>query len=274
VYARAQEAVGCKVRLVWLGLILAGYFQGQHASLADSIQSDNAKLLYEEPRTLTGAIYAAGSSGQLLFKFKRQATRSGATLNVLREYTYPDGKLAARERVVYEGDNLVSYQLEELQTGAGGSAKVRRDPKKQAKGTLEFEYRKEAGGANRPKVSDEQLKPSTLMNDMVGPFLLSHWDALIAREKVKCRYIVIPRAETVGFTFTKESELTWKGREVIVVKMEPTSPIISALVDPLFFTIEKASPHRVLQYVGRTTPKIKAGGKWKDLDAVTVFDWK
>ena len=56
--------------------------------------------------------------------------------------------------------------------------------------------------------------------------------------------------------------------------VEPTSPIISALVNPLFFTIEKASPHRVLQYVGRTTPKIKAGGKWKDLDAVTVFEWK
>lgn len=266
--------MGCRVRLVWLGLILAGYFRGQQASPADFIQSENVRLRYEEPKTVTGAIYAPGPSGQLLFKFKRQAARSGATLNVLREYTYPDGKLAARERVVYEGDNLVSYQLEELQTGAGGSAKIRRDPKNPAKGTLKFEYRKEAGGANRPKAGDEQLKPDTLMNDMVAPFLLSHWDSLIAREKVKCRYIVIPRIETVGFTFTKESESTWKGREVIVLRMEPTSPIISALVDPLYFTIEKASPHRVLQYVGRTTPKIKVGGKWKDLDAVTVFDWK
>jgi hypothetical protein len=29
----------------------------------------------------------------------------------------------------------------------------------------------------------------------------------------------------------------------------------------------------VLQYVGRTTPKLKEGNKWKELDALTVFDW-
>ena len=44
------------------------------------------------------------------------------SLNVLREYNYPDGKLAARERVVYEGDALVSFELEDFQTGARGSA--------------------------------------------------------------------------------------------------------------------------------------------------------
>jgi hypothetical protein len=85
--------------------------------------------------------------------------------------------------------------------------------------------------------------------------------------------IVVPRRETVGFTFLKQSETTWRGQEVVTVRMEATSAILGALVDPLFFTIQKAPPHRVLQYVGRTTPKIRAGGKWKDLDAVTVFDW-
>jgi hypothetical protein len=55
--------------------------------------------------------------------------------------------------------------------------------------------------------------------------------------------------------------------------MQPTSRLLSALVDPLYFTVEKSPPHRVLQYVGRTTPKKLAGDQWKDLDAVTVFDW-
>jgi hypothetical protein len=32
-------------------------------------------------------------------------------------------------------------------------------------------------------------------------------------------------------------------------------------------------PHRVREYTGRTTPKIQVKGKWKDLDATTVFDW-
>ena len=52
-------------------------------------------MKYEEPKYLVGAIYAPGSE-HLLFKFKRVATRTGATLNVRRNFTYPDGKLAAR----------------------------------------------------------------------------------------------------------------------------------------------------------------------------------
>jgi hypothetical protein len=109
---------------------------------------------------------------------------------------------------------------------------------------------------------------------MVGPFLVSHWDSIQRGEKVKCRYIVVPRKETVGFTFVRDPESKPQDSRVLVVKMEPTSPFISALVDPLFFTIEQAPPHRILKYAGRTTPKVDAGGKWKDLDAVTVFDWK
>jgi hypothetical protein len=55
--------------------------------------------------------------------------------------------------------------------------------------------------------------------------------------------------------------------------MEATSLIIAQLVDPVLFTVEKDGQHRVLQYVGRVTPKTKAGNKWNDLDATFVFEW-
>jgi len=55
--------------------------------------------------------------------------------------------------------------------------------------------------------------------------------------------------------------------------MEASSSFVRMKVDPLLFTLEKAPPHRVLRYTGRTTPKTQVGGKGKDLDAVTVFDW-
>jgi hypothetical protein len=90
---------------------------------------------------------------------------------------------------------------------------------------------------------------------------------------LKCRYVVVPRRETVGFTFAKESETASQGRAVVIIKMEPTSLIIARLVDPVFFTVEKDGQHRVLQYVGRVTPKAKAGNKWDDLDATFVFEW-
>src|SRR5262249_25225697 len=237
----------------------------------DGAQSQ-APLNYDEPKLLTGEIYARGSDRQkLLFRFKRQATQSGSRLTVLRDYTYPDGKAAAREEIVYEGKNLVSLVLWEFQIGAEGSAKVRR-LQGQADGAIQFEYAKSAGGA--VKTCTEGLRDNTLIGDMVAPFLADHWEALMRGEKVKCRYIAVPRMETVGFTFVKEARSDTKTGHAVSIKMEPTSRIIAAIVDPLYFSIEKAPPHRVLEYNGRTTPKLNVRGKWEDLAAVTVFDWK
>lgn len=229
---------------------------------------------YEQPKLLSGTIYAANSNQkQVLYKFKRTVTRSGPTWNVVREYTSPDGKVAARERAVYEGENLVSCELEELQINARGTAKVLRDPKSDAKGKIAFEYVDETKSPSKIKASTESLRPDTLVNDMIAPFLMAHWDDLMKGEVVKCRYIALARAETVGFKFAKQAETTWQGKPAVVVKMSASSVIIAALVDPLYFTMEKGGAHRVLQYDGRTTPRIKDGNKWKDLDAVTVFDW-
>jgi len=237
---------------------------------ADGPTNNNSKLEYEESLSLIGTIYSTDPNHkQVLFKFKREATRSGATLKVVRQYSYPNGNLASVERVEYQGDNLVSFELEELQTGARGSARIDRGA---ASGTIYFQYVTELGGT--PKKDSETLQPDTLVGDMVGPFLARHWDALMGGREVKCRYITVARRETVGFTFIKTSETSADGQPAIIVKMTPTSRIIRAIVDPLFFTIQKESPHHVLRYAGRTTPKTKAGNKWKDLDAITVFDWK
>ncbi len=240
--------------LCWLVAVMDAGAGDGNVQGTEPPKSGGTHLKYEAPQYLTGAIYAPVNK-QLLFKFTRTATRDGSTLKIARDFTYPDGKLAARERVVYEVDELVSFELVESQTGATGSAKIRRAPDHPFKGTVDFAFAGQAGA--RVKSSTE------------GP----HWDELMRGDKVKCRYVVVPRRETVGFTFVKESESTWQGREVLTVRMEPSSLLVEALVAPLFFTIEKAPPHHVLQYVGRTSLKIRVGGKWKDLDAVSVFDW-
>jgi hypothetical protein len=248
--------------------VLALWCAVLHASAADV--SDGHPLKYEAPASLAGTIYDAAGTN-VLFKFKRTATRSGTNLNVLREYTGLDGKLAARETVVYRGDQLVSYTLDELQIGAKGRAKILYEPSNKASGKIEFNYLLPNGKLEK---AGERLQSETLASDMVGPFLSDHWADLMNGREVKCRYLVIPRKETVGFTFAKHAETTWRGKPVVVIRMEPSSWLISRLVDPLFFTIEKNGQHRVLQYTGRTTPKIKSKAAWKDLDAVTIFDWE
>jgi hypothetical protein len=243
------------------------------SGIAANVRSDsNSAFKYEEPKSLTATIYSLDRK-TVLFKFSRRLTRSGNQLQVIREYAYPDGKLAARERVLYDGDDLKSYELQELQTGAYGRAIVRPNRESPAGNVLSFEASKDLASRGSPKRRSETLQNDTLNYDMVGPFLAEHWGALMRGEEVKCRMIVAPRAETIGFRTVKESETQWQGKPVVILRMEPTSPIIRALVDPLHFKVEKDSPHRVLEYSGRTTLKIKSGNKWEDLDGITVFDW-
>lgn len=268
-----NKAIVRGMLLGWLAVSLVSGAEDRKSSGTGLAQSPGMPLEYEEPRFLAGAIYGRGAeSNKLLFRFEREATRSGDQVNVRRDYTLPDGRLAARERVVYEGNEPVAYEMQELQTGERGTAKILRNSDNPAKGSIKFEYLKE--GASRPKTSTEALRGNPLVGDMLGSFLASHWDALAQGAKIKCRCIVVSRRETVGFTFVKESKATWQGRSVVVLKLEASSPFVAALVDPLILTIEASPPHRVLQYVGRTTPKTRSGGKWKALDAITVFDWK
>ena len=241
--------------------------------LADSVPASPG-IVPESPKVLTASIYSQdGGARQLLYRFKRVAEKSGPTLTVLCEYTYPDGRLAARERVTYQAGSLRTYELEELQTGGAGSARVAPDAKNPARSTIAFQYAATPSSRARSDLRHEPLSENTMVNDMVGSFLASHWEQLRTGQAVRCQCVVVPRRETLGFSFKTDSESKWRGKDVLILKMRPTNPFLWALVDPLYFTVEKEPPHRVLQYVGRTTPKILEGNRWKDLDAVTVFDW-
>jgi hypothetical protein len=221
---------------------------------------------YLEPKVLTGTIYSDTSLKHVLFTFRRTATNSGSATHVLREFNLPDGAIAARERVVYESGQLKSFSLEELQSGAKGSAVVQTAS---GETRLNFNYTE---GTTR-KTGSEKFIPEILISDMVGPYIASHWNDLVNGATVKCRLVAVSRAETVGFKFIKESETTWHGKPVLIVELQPSSFIIARLVAPLHFVVEKDSQHRVLQYAGRTTPSVLKNGKWEDLDATTVFDW-
>ena len=234
--------------------------------LAISAVAADIASKYEQPGFRTATIYARNSNRKtILFKLNRTTSHAGNELNVVREFTYPGGKVAAREHVTYDGNNLVTCDLEDLQTNTKGTVKVVRDGDKSK---LVFDYTK----GTKHKSNTETFAPDTLNNDMIGPFLLTHWSEIASGQPVKFRYIALARVETVGFEFTKERDSVVNGKPVMIVKMSPSSAIISAFVDPLIFTIDKAAPHRVIEYDGRTPLKIKLGERFKDLDALTVFE--
>ena len=226
---------------------------------------------YFEPKLLTGSIYDK-EGGRLLFTFRRTATRTGDAIRVAREFRNPDGSLVAQERVLYERGRLVRFELGELQIGANGRAVVEPLPDKQRR--IDFQYTKGSGQVAKPKRKVETVREEALTSDSLPVFLADHWEELKGGAVVKFRYLVVPRLETIGFKFSRESTTEFHGKKVVRIKMEPTSWVIAKIVDPLMFTVESEPPHRVLQYWGRTTPKIRNGQSWRDLDALSVFNWE
>jgi hypothetical protein len=222
---------------------------------------------YFEPERLIGSIYEK-EGGRLLFTFLRSATRTNDAIHVLREFRNADGSLAARERVVYEQGRLARFELDELQIGASGRATIELLPDKQRR--IDFQYTTD----NKVRHKVETTREEALISDSLPVFLANHFDELNRGAVVKFRYLVVPRLETIGFKFSRESPAEFHGKKVVRIKMEPTSWVIAQVVDPLMFTVESEPPHRVLQYWGRTTPKAQNGQSWRDLDALSVFNWE
>jgi hypothetical protein len=226
---------------------------------------------YLPPKLLTGSIYDK-PGGQLLFTFRRTATQTGDVVFVLREFNNPDGSLAALERVRYESGRLVRFELDERQIGRAGNALV--EPLPSQRQRIQFQYATRSSRADRPKRESETVREQVLINDMFPGFMTDHWDELARGQTARFRCIVVPRLETIAFKLKRESTGELRGKKVVRIKMEPASRIIAQFLDPLVFTVEADPPHRILQYWGRTTPKIRSGQSWNDLDALTVFNWE
>ena len=226
---------------------------------------------YLAPKLLTGSIYDK-PGGRLLFTFRRAATQTGDVVSVVREFNNPDGSLAAVERVRFERGRLVRFDLDERQIGATGNALVELLPDQRQR--IQFQYMTRSSRSDRPKQESETLREQVLINDMIPGFVVGHWDELARGETVKFRYIVVPRLETIAFKLRRESTAEFRGKKVVRLKMQPSSRLIAQFLDPLVFTVEADPPHRIFQYWGRTTPKIRSGQSWKDLDALSVYNWE
>ena len=140
--------------------------------LADSEPS------YLEPKTLTGTIYADANLKQVLFTLRRTATTEGSTIHVVREFNLPNGTLAARERVVYEGSHLKSFAYEDLQRGAAGDLTVQ-----SAGGGSKMNFKYTEGKTK--KTGSGKFLDEMLVSDMVGPYIVAHWDSLTKGATVK-----------------------------------------------------------------------------------------
>ncbi len=228
---------------------------------------------YAAPRLLTGTVYAAGSNRtNLLFTFQRTATRSGSTIHVERRFDRPDGSTGAVENIVFESGRLVSYEMKELQAGLWGTIQIFPDPTKPDRQEILIKHGRDT--EPKGKGMETALPKDTVIDDTLYPFIMAHWTELQAGAGIKFRFVSLEWEKTFGFKLTKATEADFNGKPVIWIKMEPTNLLVARFTNPMYFAFEKDGSHRMLEYIGRTTPRFKKGKQWKYLDAETVFDWK
>jgi hypothetical protein len=260
--------ISCRVAL------LLGWLCASPACFAADTTNAPASgpLDFASPALLTGTLYAIGSDRkEILFIFRRTATRSGSTVNVQRQFLSTNGTVVAEEDVAYDSGRLVSFQMREFQSQVSGAIQILPDPRDPARQKLVISY----GRGLTPAKGDPQKLPSDLViDDTLYPFMMAHWDDLMRGDTVKFHFVSLEHERTFEFRLLKTGEFVQDGRAVEQIRMEPVNIIVSHLVDPLVFNVEKDGAHRILSYIGRTTPRVKKGRAWKYLDTETVFDWK
>jgi hypothetical protein len=222
-------------------------------------------IVHAAPELLfTTKIFAADSNKQkLLFTARHDAETISDTMLGTTVYSDPNGKVVARETMEFAvsgSDRILKrYRLEQLQLASDGTVEIKGN-------TAHFSYTN--GG--KTKTSDEKIGDDFV----VGPSLLGYldhkWPDILAGKKVGIRFGVLDRLESVGFELFKEKETEIDGKKAVAIKMKPSNFIIAAVVDPLTFFFSPDGK-TLMELHGRVPVKKLVDGKYKDLDAVTVY---
>jgi hypothetical protein len=257
--------------VAWLGMVVAAP-SGWTAET--NRWTAGMKLDLGNPPLFTGTFYELGSHRKkVMFHFRRTAVTTGDLISVDQVFTRPDGSVACREHIEYRHGQLASYAMQDLPAHFTGNIQIKPDPKKPQRQMVYLESFQGAGGDLRTQKNSEVLQTNTLICDTIYPYLLAHYDELAAGTAVKFHLISLDPADTYTFRLVKESESVWEGHPTLILRMEPSNIILAHWLRPIHFTLEKAPPHRLFSYTGRTTPHALVGGEWKFVDAEAVFDW-
>ena len=212
----------------------------------------------------TAKAYDLGSDrSKVLFTVRNESEDRGDTKFFSTVYSGPGGQQLVHETMEFakSGDdlNLKWYRLEQLQLKSDG--KIELTP-----GNAHFTYTKNG----KTKTADEKIGDNFIVGPSLIRYIGKNWSDILAGKTIKTRFAVLERLETVGFDFFKEKDGQLNGEKTVIVKMKPSSFVISALVDPLHFYFSEDGK-KLHELYGRTAVKKEVDGKFKDLDAVIVY---
>jgi len=197
-----------------------------------------------------------------MFDYKNEFELVGDKKTMVTTFLDLDGKVLVVETTVVKIDEkgvetLLSFEQDHKQLGTSGKIEVK-------DGKAGFSFTKDG----KTKTASETVEQNYIVSSMVLGFVQTNWEKLMKGETAKVRLGVVDRSESVGFSFSKESATA----ERVVIKMKPTSMIISALVSPLRFAFQPDGK-KLVELEGRVAVKVQKDGKFKDFDGFTVYTY-
>lgn len=212
--------------------------------------------------TYTAKLYEQGSNQKNeLFQMTTSFSKSGDITHVETVFKDLGGDPVFIEKAQLKGSALIKTSIEQKQKGSQAEIEV--------KNNKVFFSLTENG---KTKTAQEKLGKTLVVSPNFQLFVWDNWDHLVNGKTIEFRYGVWSRKETVGFEIFKVSEEEYQGEKLMVLKMKPSSFIISALVKPLFFKFSLESK-KLIMMNGRVAPMQKKGKSFEDLDAEVFYSY-
>lgn len=209
----------------------------------------------------TAKIFDHKDHSKQMFDYKSDVDVEGETKTFTNTVSDLNGEVLVVEKTVLKGGKLVSFEQDQKQLKTQGKLEVKGEK-------IDFTFTRDG----KTKTDDEKFSDDFIVTSTLVAYVQANWEKITKGETVKSRLGVLDRLETVGFQFKKESEKEVGGAKAVVVKMKASSLIISAIVNPLFFTFA-ADGSKLLELEGRTNVKVMVDGKFKDFDGHTVYSY-
>lgn len=203
----------------------------------------------------TGVVYDP-SGKEKMFTYERYQDVQGD--KILGRAVYKDlkGDTLVEEKIETLKGELVRYDMDQKQLKQKAWIDV-----KDGKATFNLKkFRKR----NYPQTI---TKPENFIVGLqIVPFVKKNWKSISEGKEHEVKLGVWHRQEAITFDIKKDSAKNGQ----MVVKMQPASMFIKAVVSPIYFTFD-GKTQNLISYKGRTTPKVKRGRSYHDFDALTKY---
>jgi hypothetical protein len=206
------------------------------------------------------------TSGPLLFTQKKTERDLGDGKKEFKSVvTDPEGKEQYNEVIVAKGSLPLKQTAEMGQT--------KRHLEIEVKGDRVFLRTRSNSSENneKPRENSEPLPRNFISGALAEQFAVENWNALMAGETVHAHMAIMEIREILNFKFWKKEVIRFKGREVMVVMLKPSSFFVSLIVDPISLYLD-TKDKKMVHYIGRTPMWKNVDGNLKALDAEIVFE--